>query len=414
MLIDHAARHLSETKEDVSLQMEIHSCARLTSPGVPKRPYQASEFKPSQEHREIRSLTGLRGVAALFIVMFHFMEVYKSTAEPAWSFRQIVSHGYLSVDLFFVLSGFVMALNYGEPLRNNLQRGYKAFIGHRIARIYPLYLLITLVGGFIHASGFMHAEVIPNFSEALLANLLMVQSWGLAQSFVWPAWSISTEWTAYLLFPLLLAGTLFTARRIAFLIAFICIALLPVLAWTNWWGIPFASRTGPLDLWEHESAAPILRCLAEFTIGLLTYRVFRASSAKLSRAATSLCPVVSIAIILLFCLPDSDVAVVMLFPVLILGLAWDRGIVARLLSTKIAYATGVFSYSLYLIHPYFAHIVDGEAAFLSKAGIEPARFLASAAISSVTLVVAGWVFRLIERPSRRIFRRVIDRSLALG
>ena len=360
--------------------------------------------------REIRSLTGLRGIAALFVVELHFMRIDNTAAEPGWSVRQFIGHGYLSVDLFFVLSGFVMALTYGQSFRANQPGIYVRFLGHRLARIYPLYFAITLFAAAIHFFGLMHAQPVPDFLQAFAANLLMIQSWGMAQSLVWPAWSISTEWAAYLLFPLLLAVTLRPRPRLAAWTAVACLALIVLLAYGEFWNIPFPARTGPLDLWRHESAAPVLRCIAGFSTGLLTFRLFRACSIPGSAALIQLCPLVSLFVLTLCCLPGTDVVIVGLFPLLILGLAWDKGVVARILGSWPFHSLGVLSYSIYIIHQYFTHGVDLGENLLSRSHPQSARLLATLSATLLVMAAAALVFHAVERPSRLIVRRIFDRS----
>src|ERR1700704_1066654 len=93
--------------------------------------------------RDIRSLTSIRGIAAWWIVLFHFRE-YTPLLDNA-STGHVIGHGYLAVDLFFELSGFVIALNYGRFFRNLNLAEYLRFLGRRLARIYPLHLLMLLV-----------------------------------------------------------------------------------------------------------------------------------------------------------------------------------------------------------------------------------------------------------------------------
>src|SRR5258707_7540721 len=97
-------------------------------------------------HREIRSLTGMRGVAALAVVLYHLDLGQDDTGLV----QHIIHHGYLAVDLFFVLSGFIMALTYSHVFveRFNINKYWK-FLNHRIARIYPLYIFSTLLCFFL-------------------------------------------------------------------------------------------------------------------------------------------------------------------------------------------------------------------------------------------------------------------------
>jgi peptidoglycan/LPS O-acetylase OafA/YrhL len=215
--------------------------------------------------REIRPLTGIRGVAALLVAAYHLNGI---DAPPALRVEglmgNLVNHGYLAVDLFFVLSGYVMALSYGEMLRVWSGTGFLRFLIRRIARVYPLYALITLVIAVLLATGVSHQDL-PDLGPSMVWNLLMMQGWGFAQSLDGPSWSISTEWGAYLLFPLLASLTLY-GRRITVLGA----ALISVLTVVVLVVLPFGGR-GPLDVYGPGSA--LARCLAEFSMGLIAFRL---------------------------------------------------------------------------------------------------------------------------------------------
>src|ERR1700712_169365 len=92
--------------------------------------------------RELRSLTGLRGVAAVLVVLDHYWQGVAPT-NPA---KTLLAHGYLAVDLFFVLSGFVMTFNYASLFQEGYSfAAFRLFLSRRIARVYPLYLVCTLV-----------------------------------------------------------------------------------------------------------------------------------------------------------------------------------------------------------------------------------------------------------------------------
>ena len=142
---------------------------------------------------EIRALTGLRGIAAIQVMVYHF-EWSVPVTGPLTAF---LNHGYLCVDLFFILSGFVMATVYGhwsEP--GWTWAKYHTFLAHRIARIYPLY--VFLLGGIVigFAAGLMRYPPAPT-PRLLLTNLLLIQSLTRDQSINDPTWSISTEWVVY-------------------------------------------------------------------------------------------------------------------------------------------------------------------------------------------------------------------------
>jgi peptidoglycan/LPS O-acetylase OafA/YrhL len=93
------------------------------------------------EKQEIQSLTPLRGIAAIWVICFHYMVVYFSfhTEQFSW----VLNKGYLAVDMFFILSGFVLSHVYWRTFTSDAAdhaKGYRNFIGARIARLYPLHL----------------------------------------------------------------------------------------------------------------------------------------------------------------------------------------------------------------------------------------------------------------------------------
>ncbi len=94
--------------------------------------------------KEIRSLTGLRGLAALYIAFYHSLEIKNYHGN---SLRQVfINHGPISVDLFFILSGFVMALSSKKMFEGKFSKAaFLLFMKKRFARIYPLYFTVTVL-----------------------------------------------------------------------------------------------------------------------------------------------------------------------------------------------------------------------------------------------------------------------------
>ena len=129
----------------------------------------------------------------------------------------VVREGYLAVDMFFVLSGFVISHVYKESFAKECTaRRYSDFLKARIARIYPLHLVMLMVflaavaleRAAIYLAGGSIEPVVPLTGDrsvaGLFANLAMLQGlWARGLSWNSPAWSISLEFIAYLLFPLL-------------------------------------------------------------------------------------------------------------------------------------------------------------------------------------------------------------------
>ncbi len=167
---------------------------------------------------EIKSLTALRGIAAMAVVIEHF----SATAEhhAAVPVPSLVAHGYLAVDLFFVLSGFIMAYTYLSAFEADGLRAYPGFLGKRIARIVPLNtaVLACLIGAGWLSSHLIGRNLLfqsDNLPFDLLTNLLMLQGIGIGTNLNGPSWTISTEFAAYIIFPLLILSLACNTGRAA-------------------------------------------------------------------------------------------------------------------------------------------------------------------------------------------------------
>src|SRR5690242_13824862 len=165
---------------------------------------------------QIHALTAVRGLAAWWVVLFHF-DSYLLPYLPSWGF-DFISRGYLAVDLFFCLSGFVIYFNYGNLAVTNM-RDMSVFYLKRLAKIYPLHIFTIGLYALLLGALLLSHHGIPDqrFSgQSLLANLFLVQDWGFATDFTWnvPSWSISAELAAYLLFPVIVVLVRATKGRI--------------------------------------------------------------------------------------------------------------------------------------------------------------------------------------------------------
>lgn len=153
--------------------------------------------------QNIKPLTSLRFFAALWVVLFHYwpnLAGASAHAEPA-----AIAKGYLGVELFFILSGFILSHVYRTSVETGRFR-YGAFLWARLARVYPLHLAtLAAMGLMAAAAGVAGIAVDPNIMSwsSLPANLTLTQAWGLSPVAGWnhPSWSISAEWFAYLSFP---------------------------------------------------------------------------------------------------------------------------------------------------------------------------------------------------------------------
>lgn len=151
----------------------------------------------------ICSLDSFRFIGALLVIAYHFA-LYAPQAFPP----SLLNGDYPMVDLFFVLSGFVMMHVYAKHLTKPVH--FLGFLQNRLARIYPLHLATFLIYLAIGVLSWRKLIPVDNPEKydpsAILPNLLMLHAWGTTRdiTFNYPSWSISAEWAAYLLFPLVL------------------------------------------------------------------------------------------------------------------------------------------------------------------------------------------------------------------
>lgn len=159
---------------------------------------------------QIDELTGLRGIAALFILFNHILLVYPILRNYAIS-SSLGWFGHMGMDLFFILSGFVICYNYADRINNNPKSGIREFLVARIARLYPLYLLFIV---FFFVCNFIRSYSNTEFTAQNITSLPIflsgMQSWFYGfignMPIVWMqgnaniSWSISTEFALYLFF----------------------------------------------------------------------------------------------------------------------------------------------------------------------------------------------------------------------
>src|SRR5712691_8322750 len=166
---------------------------------------------------EIRALKGARGIPVLLIALFHYHEWF-GYSGALW-YDTIVSKGYIWVDFFFALSGFILFYAYGSRFGVGLKaEAIGAFLAARVSRIYPLHLATLLAVAILEIDrrtvasrqlGVSFFDV-PIFrrrtADTFLSNLFMVQAWGFHDGLSWnsPAWFVSVEFLLYLACPVLI------------------------------------------------------------------------------------------------------------------------------------------------------------------------------------------------------------------
>lgn len=353
------------------------------------------------------TLTGVRGLAALAVVFYHIRGALGGFVPDR--VIAVLAEGYLAVDLFFVLSGFVLWWNYRDPFREQGARAAPRFIVRRFSRIFPLHLaILTAMALFAAALLVSGRGPNPHYPFAALpAHYLLIQNWGFGDSLLWnvPAWSISAEWAAYLL----LAATGGWLARVRVGPWAFPLLVVAVAAGLGAW---FASR-GLASIGEDIAATGLTRCLAEFTLGILLCQWWSAERQRRRGGAVILGTAIGLGAVavLLLAAGQAQPAAIPMLMVAIVILALQASTTARpLLSGKIAQWLGDISYAVYLSH-YFLWTLFKLFFLDDTADVHPAGI---AAFVLLTLAVSHLLYRCLEVPGRRLTQRGGDRLLSLA
>ena len=361
---------------------------------------------PSVRRSRLDALTGMRALAALNILFFHF-----SDPKIFGPFAPVVDNGYVSVSFFLLLSGFVLAYNYRERADRGLMRA-RTFWVARFSRIYPLFLFSLLISLFVLQQEWRtrsHGE----FTWGVVLTLLLAQGWSPTLCTFWntPAWTLTTDVFFYALFPWLVTLRRPSTRtRIVWsMLAFWCLSfILPALytllnldgdphpgRYSNGWWLRFI-KFGPL---QH---------LPSFLFGMALASLNDLIPER-SRLRTVLGLVAFSALyVILFYgshmpyLFMHDGMLMPLYGMVVLALA-GRNFLVRLFSIYPLIVIGEASYCLYLLHFNLWMFLHDDTHLVERAGLlrfDP--WLSYALI--VGFAVAAMY--LVERPGQRWIKRL--------
>jgi peptidoglycan/LPS O-acetylase OafA/YrhL len=332
-------------------------------------------MRPVPRPTEIKALAGARAFPPLILVLYHFCEGhgYRGVDQAVchvsgWAyfftcakwFDLAVSRGYLWVEFFFALSGFILVHVYGERAWEFWKgKAYLPFLKARLARLYPvhvftlismLYLMLVLnqlsyVGGY---TSIYHQPYAPvNTSPSFIANLFLVQAWNIFPWLTWngASWFVSVEFLLCLLFPvyvLLSRGRWWMGAALVG----VGISALTLLA---------AGSHHGLDITFHNG---IFRGMAGFAVGVglaMLYREAKARGAdRLPDWAFDAAQAVALAYFLWatyrtgWAFSVRDMWFVTSLYGIIFVTAFDRGFLARALSSSVVLKLGTWSYGIYM------------------------------------------------------------------
>jgi len=381
-----------------------NSLARIADPSTAER----TSVTSRSGRPRLEGLTTLRFLAALHVILFH-LKVEGILAGGPWWYQNFAGIGYIGVNFFFVLSGFILVYTYSQ---NNLGRG--RFWWARFARVYPAYIVSLAVTAPFFLFALRHLSL-PffawserHFTLATLATLFLLQAWIPQGALTWNpvCWSLSVEAFFYSLFPFLLRSVKSLPRRklafgiAAFSLVGLSISVGYILVHPD--GRANVNSSDITLFWKNLlSFCPLLR-LPEFIVGMLAGLLFLRR--KSHRWLGSICIMTGSAIIVLITalvgrIPNPLISAGFLSPAfaaIIFGVAMQPRW-TRVLAFRPLVLLGEASYSLYLLHSFVMTKAFEAMPYLPR-GIRAG--VAVAAAIGASLASYGF----IEESARRFLR----------
>ena len=360
----------------------------------------AAAFADTKPHYNI--LDGLRGVAALTVVCYHLFEAFATS-----HIDQRINHGYLAVDFFFLLSGFVMGYAYDDRWNT---MSVKDFIRRRLIRLHPMVVMGALIGAaMFYTQGCSVWDVTKISVGMLLLSMLLnalmipvttgfeIRGVGEMYPLNGPSWSLMFEYIGNLLYALFIRR--FSTRLLTMLVVLAGCGLTAFSVWG-----PLGDIGAGFAMTGADMTGGSLRLLFSFSTGLLLSRVFK--PVKVRGAFW----IGAVAIVTVAAIPriggsehlwmngvyDAFCAVV-LFPLLVYvgasGRTTDR------ITTRICKFLGDISYPLYMVHYpfiylYYAWVKNENLTFGES-------FPGAAALVVVSVALAWLCLKFYDEPVRK-------------
>ena len=365
---------------------------------------------------EIRALIGARALPPLLLVLYHFSEGHGY--QHFRPFDVFVAKGYLWVEFFFALSGFVLTLVYGAR-----RFSYGDFLKARLARLYPLHLatLLIMLAMIVFFDWLTQLEgAAPMYHQlyyhpyatwqSFIANLFLVQAWHLFPALSWNgvSWFVSVEFFLCLIFP---AYLWFARGGLWHGLAIIAAGLVALFF--------MCTKSGHgLDITFDYG---IMRGMADFAVGAgmaVLYRKLKPMADRLSEHALSAVQI-AITALFLYAVYDTgwshrpaDYWIVPPLLATILAVSFDRGVIARALGARPLMRLGEWSFAIYMGQSVWLQLLHYNGPVPALAPVLEANLHWILPIVLV-IVCAGWgglLFWAVEKPANQALRRLFLRG----
>lgn len=365
-------------------------------------------------------LDGLRGVAALMVVIFHLFETYSK--GPAF---QIVNHGYLAVDFFFVLSGFVIGYAYDDRWDKMTTWG---FFKRRLTRLHPMVIVGTLVGAALF---FYAGTIFPNtlkvegwkFALCLVMGLFMIpcgpgldiRGWAETNSFNGPNWTLTLEYIGNILYAFVFRHL----PKIGLAILCVCCAFFTLdltMGWNVFGLLPQAQYNviGGWSLTPDQIYIGFSRLLYPFLCGLLISRILPGHRTESNPSGSPIhlrggfwwCSLVIVILLAIPCIggkqgvPDGlyqAVTILILFPLIVLAGAGSKTTDPK--STAVCKWLGEISYPIYITHYPLIYMQMDFAAQHPDAPLWQ-HVMVAIGVLFMSIVIARGLFKFYDEPVR--------------
>jgi peptidoglycan/LPS O-acetylase OafA/YrhL len=356
------------------------------------------------------ALDSWRGLCAVMVALYHL------PIDAALLKFGLVRQGYLFVDFFFVLSGFVIMHSYGTKIRSGADAA--AFLIKRWGRVWPLHvvlLAVFVVLEFVKAVAIQHGVLQGsafsggNNLTSILTNLLLVHSWGMHDGIFWnfPSWSISTEWAAYLFF----AAVLLVGKRVYLTLVIVVGLLCAVL------GMYFSPDT--IDMTYNYG---VLRCISAFSLGILVHAAHKRVAVPVAMATVlEVAAVIVLAgALTVFGYGAATHVMPLVFGLVVFVFAGGAGAISQALTIRPLQKLGNYSYSVYMNHALLIFVLTSAGVILSKlthtaafAMVGKQLTFSSPFAAHVTIVgyvlvlvsLSALTYRWIELPGQSYFKK---------
>ena len=364
----------------------------------------ATAFADTKPHYNI--LDGLRGIAALTVVCFHLFEAFATS-----HLDQRINHGYLAVDFFFILSGFVVGYAYDDRWK---KMTVMEFLKRRFIRLHPMVVIGAVIGAVVfYFQGCSVWDVstvsISMLLGATLLNALLIPATpgmeirGLGEMYPLngPSWSLFFEYIGNILYALIIRRLPTKALSVWVLLAGCGLAAFAI------WG-PLGDICVGFAMDGVNMVGGSLRLLFAFAAGLLLSRVFKPIHIK---GAFWIC---SLAVVVLLSVPRiggsehlwmnglyDTLCAVVLFPLLVfLGAS---GKTTDKITTRVCKFLGDISYPLYMVHYpfiylYYAWVKNGNLTFGQS-------LPGAVALVVGSVILAYLCLKLYDEPVRRFLTK---------